>query len=945
MFVGLTGLAAVANLAPLTVFYRVDFLLGSIATMVVARLFGGVAAAACATAASVRVCAAAEDPFALLLYVGEAAVVGRALRRTRSGLVLIDAGYWVAVGMPLAWLSYRFVADLSASGALLVALKLGVNGLVNAVVASIFGRLPGLRRWLSLPEHRASVSLHQRLFNLLVALVLLPSSILVSLSGRERVATIERDAVASLSQLGAAVVAQVQDWRIRHERVIHSLADTAGEELPSLQDIQHRLRTLVLSSADFRNMYVADERGIALAYYPPINHRGEPTVGLDFSDRSYFKHVLETRAAVISNVLLGRGAIFTPIVVYGAPVVVAGRLAGVAVGAVDLAPVAQMLRPYAVHAGDRVTIVDGESRIVASSVASWHPMTWFVDRRQGVLRTMDRDTWVWAPPTSMALAMVRWEGAVFVQEHAIPGLDAWKVVVELQMGPIVEELDRSLIAYLSGAWGLGLLALLVAHTASRWFARPIRLLGEVTTDLPDRLIGGGAVSWPHASTEELDSLVTNFQTMAAAVEQQVRALQEQSRLLALANDDLRDEMAERRRLEERVRQAQKMQAVGTLAAGIAHEFNNLLAMILGWAALVRADLTPGSSAARRIAEVEAAGLRARDLVQQILLFSRQQERVKVPVALGPLVQDTVRLLRTTLPSTVDLRARVTLGDVTVLGDPTELQQVLMNLALNAEHAMRPDGGTLEVELDVAPLREPMAASPAPIPAGDWVRLRVRDSGHGMDAELVGRIFEPFFTTKPQGEGTGMGLSVVHGIVTGLGGAIAVWSEPGLGTCMDVYLPRGDGLSPVGEPVPPRNSRGSERVLFVDDEPALALLGREMLEALGYSVASFTSSAEALRVFGADPGAFDVLVTDQTMPELTGDALIRAARAMRPELPAIICTGYSHTLSPEAALDQGIDAFLYKPLVAEDLGAAIREAVGRRGRRSHISLSGAPENET
>lgn len=190
----------------------------------------------------------------------------------------------------------------------------------------------------------------------------------------------------------------------------------------------------------------------------------------------------------------------------------------------------------------------------------------------------------------------------------------------------------------------------------------------------------------------------------------------------------------------------------------------------------------------------------------------------------------------------------------------------------------------------------------------------------------------------------MGLSVVHGIVTGFGGAIAVWSELGLGTSMDVYLPRGDLLSPVSASAPPRDSRGSERVLFVDDEPALALLGREMLEALGYSVASFTSSAEALRVFSADPEAFDVLVTDQTMPELTGDALIRAARGLRADLPAIICTGYSHTLSPEAALDQGVDAFLYKPLVAEDLGAAIREAVGRGGNRSHISLSGAPENE-
>lgn len=926
----LTAIAVAGNLAAVTVFYRVDFMFGSVAILLVARLYGPLVGAACAAIASAYTLVRWEQDYTIVIFMAEAVFVGALLRRGRANLVLIDALYWLVLGMPLVWVFYRLVLDIAPTGAVVIALKQSVNGLVNAVIASIVGNLPRVRRWLGRRAVGAAVSLHERMFNLLITLVLLPSLVLMILTGRERMDHIERDAAGTLSQLGAAVVGQIADWRSRHVQVVRSLAAAAGTELGNLPQIQDQLRTLVQAFPDFHNMYVANGAGTTVAFHPPVNTRGESTLGLDFSDRPYYRLLRDSRAPVISNVFVGRGGVFTPIITISAPIPSPGPFVGFALGALDLRNLSNILRPYTSRGDARVTIVDGEDRIVATSTRSWHPMDRVADRREGVMRTVDADTWVWAPPMTGEPAMVRWQASVFVQEHRVNGMGAWRVIVETPLAPVVADLYESLIRFLASVWMMSLVALLIARLTSRWFARPIRLLGEVTTDLPDRLLEGRPVTWPTTTTAELESLVTNFKTMSAALEQHVRALQDQSRMLAHANEELRDEMAERKRLEQHVRQSQKMQAVGTLAAGIAHDFNNLLAMILGWSALVRKDVEDGSAAARRIEEVQSAGLRARDVVQQILTFSRQQEQTRMPVSLGPVLRETVRLLRTTLPSSIEIRERVDPRDPAVLGDPTQFQQVVMNLATNAEHAMRQGGGVLDLALDVVELEHPLPAVPAPIPAGEWVRLRVADTGRGMAPEVVERIFEPFFTTKPVGEGTGMGLSVVHGIIAAIGGFIDVNSTPGEGTRIDVYLPRVAPQAAPPEPAPPRESRGTERVLFVDDEPALAMLGREMLEYLGYDVVSCGSSAAALHLIAEDPARFHILVTDQTMPEMTGDVLIREARALRPDLPVILCTGYSQTMSPETADDQGIDAFLYKPIVAEELGAAIRDVLARRG---------------
>jgi PAS domain S-box-containing protein len=385
----------------------------------------------------------------------------------------------------------------------------------------------------------------------------------------------------------------------------------------------------------------------------------------------------------------------------------------------------------------------------------------------------------------------------------------------------------------------------------------------------------------------------------------------------------------RKRLESQLRQLQKMEAIGTLVGGIAHDFNNILAAILGYAELALSKVSQRSPARRYLQEVLKAARRAKDLVQQILAFSRHTEVERRPVQLLPLVREALSLLRASLPSTIEMRHFLDPGVGSVLADPTQMHQILMNLGANAEYAMRQTGGILDIRLEAVELDTVAAAAHPKLKPGSYVRLTVRDTGHGMPPEVMERIFEPFFTTKGVGEGTGMGLAVVHGIVTSYEGAITVDSAPGQGTTFTIYLPRlqegvAEGLA-APEPIP----RGQGCILFVDDEADLVRLGREMLEPLGYQVVTQTSSHEALETFRAAPQQFDLVITDQTMPKMTGAMLAQELRRIRPDVPIILCTGFSHSIDAEKAKELGIDAFLTKPIEVYEWAVAIRRLLEQR----------------
>jgi len=394
------------------------------------------------------------------------------------------------------------------------------------------------------------------------------------------------------------------------------------------------------------------------------------------------------------------------------------------------------------------------------------------------------------------------------------------------------------------------------------------------------------------------------------------------------------DITERVQLEAQLTQLQKMEALGLLAGGIAHDFNNLLMVMLGNTEMVATRMTEDDKPRRQLRQVLAAGVRAKDLVQQILTFSRRTPPQRRPIQLHDLVKEALTFLRASCPSTIEIRHALDPSVGTVLADPTQVHQVLLNLGTNAVHAMRETGGVLEVRLEAVDV-EAAFASPHKLEPGRHVRLTVSDSGYGMSPGVMERIFDPFFTTKPAGEGTGMGLAVIQGIVTNHGGAVTVKSAPGRGATFEVYLPPAEmpGREDAGPPALAATG-GTRRILFVDDEVALVEVGQEMLRGLGYTVMACTNPLEALEVFRAAPERFDLVITDQTMPVMTGDKLVAELRRIRPDIPLILCTGYSHTLSEEQARAIGVDAYLQKPLLAVDYDRAIRQVlVASRGNRS------------
>lgn|GEM_PF-837731 len=391
------------------------------------------------------------------------------------------------------------------------------------------------------------------------------------------------------------------------------------------------------------------------------------------------------------------------------------------------------------------------------------------------------------------------------------------------------------------------------------------------------------------------------------------------------------EITERKELEEKLRLAQKMEALGTLAGGIAHDFNNILGVIMGYAEIIQSGAESDPGLARRVGEILQAGGRARDLVTQILNFSRQGPQERQPMNLTPLVKEALKLLRSSLPANIDIDVRITAEDDRIMADATQVHQVLLNLCTNAGHAMRESGGLMLVEVADADDSD-LGVIPEELGRPDWfVRLTVRDTGHGIEPELLDRIFDPFFTTKELGEGTGMGLSMVHGIATRHEGHVHVESEPGQGTVFTVYLPRTpDLVRPETMEAVPALVFTEGRILFVDDEKALVDVGREMLESFGFEVVTRTSSIEALEAFRHRADDFDLVITDQAMPNMTGMELAREILKLRDNQPIILCTGFSEAVSYERIREAGVGDFIMKPILKHELMESIARLLGAPG---------------
>jgi len=388
------------------------------------------------------------------------------------------------------------------------------------------------------------------------------------------------------------------------------------------------------------------------------------------------------------------------------------------------------------------------------------------------------------------------------------------------------------------------------------------------------------------------------------------------------------DVTEQIKVEAMYRQSQKMEAIGTLAGGIAHDFNNILSAIFGFAEIAKLETAETSGAHRCLVKILEAAGRARDLVKQILTFSRQTDIKPRPIQPKIIVKETIKLLEASLPSTIEIRSNLQANEA-VMADPTSIHQIIMNLCTNAGHAMRKNGGILDISLLSVELDHDFARVHPEIKPGQFLRLTISDTGHGMSHDVKERIFDPFFTTKGEGEGTGMGLSVVHGIIRSLGGTIVVHSEPDKGSSFSVYLPIHARQHVKQEKQEEIIAGGKEHIVFVDDEEFIVDIARQMLEMLGYRVVGKTDSREAFTYFKEHAGEVDLVITDFTMPHMTGIDLAKEIRKIRHDLPILLCTGYNTGFSEAEIKEAGINAFILKPVVRKELADVVRKVLDGR----------------
>ncbi len=383
---------------------------------------------------------------------------------------------------------------------------------------------------------------------------------------------------------------------------------------------------------------------------------------------------------------------------------------------------------------------------------------------------------------------------------------------------------------------------------------------------------------------------------------------------------------QRLKMEAHMREVQRIESLGTLAGGIAHDFNNILAAILGYAELAQFECQVDSNLRNYVSEIFKAGNRAKELVQQILLFSRQGRSEKGPMDISRVVAEALKLIKATLPANIAIMENISYDLAPVFANEIQIHQIVMNLCTNAHHAIKTTDGMLDVSLKAISLLDQDAQSHPGMNPGNYIKLSIGDNGCGIPPDIINRIFEPYYTTRPTGEGTGLGLSTVHGIVKDHGGCIKVYSEVGVGTAFHVFLPATDTASKTVAKEAEQLPRGNECILLVDDEKALIDLGRDLLERLGYRVETRASSIDAIEAFRSNSQKYNLVISDMTMPKMTGDEMARQMKAIRPDIPIILCSGFSDRINAQTMKAIGISTVLMKPVLYADLAHTVRQVL-------------------
>lgn len=383
------------------------------------------------------------------------------------------------------------------------------------------------------------------------------------------------------------------------------------------------------------------------------------------------------------------------------------------------------------------------------------------------------------------------------------------------------------------------------------------------------------------------------------------------------------------KLEERIRHSQKLEAIGNLAGGVAHDFNNILSIIMGYNEIAFRELSPDSKTSDKLKQINSACIRARDIIRQLLTFSKKVGPKRQPVNIRYIIQETISFLSSTLPPNIQIEFTCSEDNLMVFADSTQMHQVIMNLCVNASQAMEQTGGVIKLSSEKVTLNIDSAAAFSDISQGTYVKVNISDSGQGISRDIIERIFEPYFTTRGTGKGSGMGLAVVHGIIENHGGAITVTSEPGKGSCFTFVIPIFENAVPCLQSPCKITPCGIETVLFIDDEADIVKITQSLLEEQGFRVIGTTNPQKALEIFKSKPEGFDIVITDMAMPYMTGDILFTNIKKIRPEIPVILCTGHSSQIDEQKATDMGLSAYILKPLCRNEFIETIRNVLDNK----------------
>lgn len=910
VILGLMGFAA--NWYELELFTNIDLLAGSFFVMLAILGGGGVHAVVAGLIAASCTFFLWNHPWSMVLFTLESLFAAVLYEKRRGNLVIYDIVFWVCLGMPLGYFFHHYLLGTQPDTSTLIVLKQAVNGVFNTLMAvlayvllQLFGRSSAGER----------MPYSQLLFVVMASLVIIPAAFFF-LKGTRAYADRERAALASkVSYTSEIARNSLANWISEHRQNVQTLAAIVGNpDVTPVSEMQHYVETLKAAAPAYKKLGVLDKNAVTVAYYPLMDENGRSNLGIDFSDREYLSILKEKKKPFIPDILMGRLGHPAPVVALLAPIVISGEYRGFCSGVIDISHFYFMLENLAQTDRINLSLVDGSGKVIASTIRNLEVMDRFLRPFAGKDGIEANEIVHWLPNSKPgAGAMTRWKDSLLISALPLSPEFGWKVVVEASFQPVIENVTRTGIFSLALLGILILVTVALSHIFSKGFVSTIVKLQAATRSFPKRIDNAAPIEWPESKIKELAALSNNFRDMASA-------------LIADVRERKRAE-EERQKLEAMLHQSQKMEAIGTLAGGIAHDFNNILAAIMGYTELSLMGMSEQNPVRHNLQQVFNAAIRARDLVKQILVFSRMKaEDDRKTIELGPVVKETLQLLRASLPSTIEIRTNIADGDNVAQADPTRIHQLITNLCTNSFHAMEESGGILEVSLVQVRLDAGSVARHQDLKSGRYLKLTVSDTGRGIPPEIMARIFDPYFTTKGPGKGSGLGLAVVHGIVQRLHGAIEVFSWPMKGTTFHIYLPSMEVRAPRKNDADPDVPHGTEKILIVDDEEVLAEVERKMLECLGYEVTSRTDGKDALELFSGKPDYFDLVITDYTMPNITGAVLAREMIRIRPGLPVILCTGFTDRMNSEKARDIGIREVLMKPLNQCELARAVRNVL-------------------